>query len=120
MGGLCSRRAIVENVPSGSSSNTNGHYNNDSNVEYMLPSKLDSKSAPSSSGEDVNKERGVSFSFPEINVASQDSQPSGLSPEETTDGIPHLSRVLSNKSRSTKPKQATSTKVSLVLPHPVL
>lgn len=116
MGGICTRRATVENVPSGNSSNTHGHYNNDSDIEYMRPSMVDNKSVPSSSGEDVNKERGES-SFPEISVVSQ---PSGLSPEEITNGIPHLSRALSNKSRSTKPKQTTSTKVSPALIRPII
>ncbi|KAF4358233.1 hypothetical protein G4B88_009185 [Cannabis sativa] len=116
MGGICSRtkRSSIDNVivnddlPGSGSNNAhvNGHSNNGS---YALPMKPESNSAPSSAGHSVDMQLRDPFSFQEVNIV-----PYGIGSDDTNDGIPRLSRVLSHKSRSTKSKQAAVAKVSEV------
>ena len=115
MGGICSRtrrsssigNVNVNNAPSESYPHSNGHLGNGS---YVLPMKADSNSMPSSAGNSMDMQLRDPFSFQEVNVV-----PYGLGSDDTNDGIPRLSRALSNKSRSTKSKQAAVAKVSLNL-----
>ncbi|XP_040998511.1 protein PSK SIMULATOR 1-like isoform X1 [Juglans microcarpa x Juglans regia] len=112
MGGICSRsrRSTVDevNVDNATGVNfphANGHSNNGAGMDFqsrVLPEKINSHD-PSPVGEVVDKQ------LREPNVVSY-----GLHPDDINDGIPHLSRVLSNKSRSIKSKQAAVAKVSEV------
>ncbi|KAE8683396.1 Surfeit locus protein 5 subunit 22 of Mediator complex [Hibiscus syriacus] len=90
MGGLCSRRSTVDNAPSGGFPHVNGHFGqgvDNAGMELREP-----------------------FSFPEISTVPYDMNLDDI----INDGIPRLSRVPSNKSRSTKSKQAAVAKVSEV------
>ncbi|XP_050269192.1 protein PSK SIMULATOR 1 [Quercus robur] len=118
MGGICSRTGrftvndvTVDNAPGRSFPLANGHANDGSGMVFQssaLPVKINSHSTPSLVGE-RDKQLRDPYSYSETNVVSY-----GLSQEEITDGIPRMSRVLSNKSRSTKSKQAAVAKVSEV------
>lgn len=114
MGGICSRtrRSSIDNVnvnsdPTGSYPHANGH---SSNGTYALPMKPDSNSTPSSAGNSMDMQLRDPFTFQEVNVV-----PYELGSDDTNYGIPRLSRVLSNKSKSTTSKQAAVAKVSLNL-----
>uniref|UniRef100_A0A803Q1T0 Uncharacterized protein n=1 Tax=Cannabis sativa TaxID=3483 RepID=A0A803Q1T0_CANSA len=88
--------------PGSNNAHVNGHSNNGS---HALPMKLESNSAPSSAGHSVDMQLHDPFSFQEVNIV-----PYGIGSEDTIDGIPRLSRVLSHKSKSTKSKQAAIAK----------
>lgn len=109
MGGFCSKRSTVDNAASGSSTNTNGYDNIDSNFHQHqsrgLPIKVNGNSNPSSSREDLHNQR---LEEP-LSFLGTNNSAVGLSPED--DGIPRLSRVASQKSRSAKSKQVASAKV---------
>ncbi|KDP34593.1 hypothetical protein JCGZ_11970 [Jatropha curcas] len=107
MGGLCSRSSNVDNAPGGGFPHVNGHYA--SGLVYQSRElKISTNTAPSPVVENVeNKPVREPFSFPEVNVV-----PYGMNPDDIDDGIPRLSRALSNKSRSTKSKQVAVAKVS--------
>lgn len=109
MGGFCSRRSSVDNAPSGSLTNVDGSSSNDSNVHRSggMPKKGNGILIQSSGGEDVNEELQEPFSSSAENPVSHN-----LSSEDLSDGIPRLSRALSQKSRSTRSKQVTVAKVS--------
>ena len=119
MGGFCSRSkgstvdgVTIDITSSGSLRHTNGHSNNESRVIYQshgLPAKLnyDSSSTLPPVDDEVDRQVRESFSFPEMEKVSY-----GSSADDINDGIPHLSRALSHKSRSTKSKQVAVTKVS--------
>ncbi|KAA8538598.1 hypothetical protein F0562_028208 [Nyssa sinensis] len=108
MGGLCSRRSTEDSSTAGSVPHVNGHINYGSGVvcqSRALPAQDIRNSAPSSVGESMDKQLQEPFSFPEANAISY-----GMNPDEINDGIPRLSRALSNKSRSTKSKQVAVAK----------
>lgn len=114
MGGICSRtsRSPVNNATLNDShggfySHTNGHSYTRSRA---LPIKVNINSTPSPVGDGLDKQLQDPFSFPEVNTA-----PYGLCSDDINDGIPHLSRALSHKSRSTKSKQVAVAKVFLNL-----
>ncbi|KAK5832387.1 protein PSK SIMULATOR 1-like [Gossypium arboreum] len=112
MGGLCSRRSTVDNAPSGGFPHVNGHIGQRTGLVFQtreLPAKINAKSNPPPSEDNADKVSGEPFSFPEISTA-----PYWTSADDINDGIPRLSRVLSDKSRSTKSKQVTAAKVSEV------
>ncbi|KAG6432686.1 hypothetical protein SASPL_104270 [Salvia splendens] len=104
MGGLCSRRATDETTLGGALPHVNGRF---TGIVYQ------------SRGLDIREEnilRDVEvtdnqlrepFSFPELS-----SVPHGTNMDDINDGIPRLSRALSDKSRSTRTKQVALTKVS--------
>ncbi|KAJ9146014.1 hypothetical protein P3X46_028334 [Hevea brasiliensis] len=111
MGGLCSRSSSVDNAPSGGFPHVNGHFNASGLVYQSRELKINSNTTPSPVGENVeNKQVREPCSFPEVNVVPA----YGISADDIDDGIPRLSRALSNKSRSTKSKQAAVAKVSEV------
>ncbi|KAF7820045.1 uncharacterized protein G2W53_025500 [Senna tora] len=105
MGSFCSRSkksikggVAVDNDVSESSRHANGHSNNESQVGYQshgLPGKINTNSTLPPVDNDMDKHVRDSFSFPEMEKVSH-----GPSPDDFNDGIPHLSRALSNKSRS--------------------
>lgn len=112
MGGLCSRRSTVDNAPSGGFPHVNGHFGGGSGLVFQtreLPAKINTNSNPPAEDDADNADQALSepFSFPEISTV-----PYGTGPDDINDGIPRLSRVLSNQSRSTKSKQAAVAKVS--------
>ena len=113
MGGLCSRRSTVDNAPSGGFPHVNGHFGRGSGFVFQtreLPAKINTNSTPPAAEDNADiadKELREAFSFPEISTV-----PYGTNPDDTYDGIPRLSRALSNKSRSTKSKQGAVAKVS--------
>ncbi|XP_062022277.1 protein PSK SIMULATOR 1-like isoform X1 [Rosa rugosa] len=107
MGGICSksRRSTVEDVAANVAStvilpNLNGHANNAS-------AGVPPKASPVIDG--MDKHIRDPFMAPETNTMV----PYGLITDDVNDGIPHLSRALSQKSRATKSKQAVA-KVSEV------
>ncbi|CAL2277039.1 unnamed protein product [Prunus armeniaca] len=113
MGGMCSksRRSTVDdvtvnNAPSGSIPPANGHSNNESRG---LPPKVNANSTPSPVSDGMDKKLRDPFMLPETNSMV----PYGLITDDVNEGIPHLSRALSQKNRSTKSKQAVA-KVSEV------
>ncbi|XP_010499976.1 PREDICTED: uncharacterized protein LOC104777419 isoform X1 [Camelina sativa] len=114
MGGLCSRSSSVNNAPGGSFAHVNGHLNNGSEVKHQsgdgrARDKVADPSPLREDNVDDKQHTSESFSFPNLNVVSGESHPQNIE-----DGIPRLSRVLSQKSRSTKSRQAAVAKVSEV------
>lgn len=115
MGGLCSRSSSVNNAPGGSFAHVNGHLNNSNGSEVNFQSSGEGGGEkdvadPSPVRENVdnnNKHTSESLSFPIVSGGSH--------PQNIEDGIPRLSRVLSQKSRSTKSRQAAVAKVKKLL-----
>lgn len=117
MGGICSRSwkatvdgVAVDNALSGSSRHANGHANDEHGMAYQsigLPRSIDNNNSNvlPDDDDDLDKHQRESFSFTGLENVSY-----GLSADDINDGIPHLSRALSHKSKS---KQAT-VKVSEV------
>ncbi|KAJ6291529.1 hypothetical protein OIU76_023579 [Salix suchowensis] len=112
MGGLCSRSSTVDNAPSGGFLQLNGHFSHGSSLVFQTRElKIDSNTNPSLVGEkkvDIKQLREP-FTFPEVNVVQY-----GMDPNDIDDGIPRLSRALSDKSRSTKSTPVAVAKVSEV------
>ncbi|KAG5224687.1 protein PSK SIMULATOR [Salix suchowensis] len=112
MGGLCSRSSTVDNAPSGGFLQLNGHFSHGSGLVFQTRElKIDSNTNPSLAGEkkvDIKQLREP-FTFPEVNVVQY-----GMDPNDIDDGIPRLSRALSDKSRSTKSTPVAVAKVSEV------
>lgn len=110
MGGLCSRNSPVGNSPAGSLLRGNGHvdYGYATCQSGALPEKAQTKLNPPSVGENMDRQLQEPFSFGERIVSSygNDNDRIGLEP-----GEPQLTRALSNKSRSTKPKPAIAGKM---------
>lgn len=113
MGGLCSRRATSENTTGRSIPHVNGHFNYGAGTVYQshrLPPQANNDSMQSPLGESTeNQPSEPVFSFPELNAASH-----GVEMDAINDGIPRLSRALSNKTRPTRSKQVAMAKVSEV------
>ncbi|XP_061944247.1 protein PSK SIMULATOR 1-like [Populus nigra] len=112
MGGLCSRSSTVDNAPSGGFLQLNGHFSHGSGLVFQTRElKIDGNTNPSLVGENNvdNKQLREPFSFPEVDVVQY-----GMNPDDIDDGIPRLSRALSNKSRSTKSTPVAVAKVSEV------
>lgn len=112
MGGICSRRAIIDNVPS-SSYSQNGCSNIGAGLlldSQALSGKGNCDSAPPNDEENTDKQTREPFSFSTVGINANSN---GTYMDSIDDGIPRLSRVLSEKSRSTKSKQVAVAKVSL-------
>lgn len=108
MGGICSRSSSVNNAPGGSFPHVNGHLNNEPeevNFQSGEHGPKDGDLSPVRENVD-DKPPSESFSFPNLN-----NPPGGSHPQNIEDGIPRFSRVLSQKSRSTKSRQAAVAKV---------
>ncbi|XP_028763951.1 uncharacterized protein LOC114722161 isoform X2 [Neltuma alba] len=119
MGGFCttSRKFTIDCValddaPSESSRHADGHSNSESEMAdhcHGVPGKLNSHSTLPPVDDDIEKQVRQSFSYPGQKILE------GPSAEDINAGIPHLSRVSSHKSKSTKSRQvAAVTKVSEV------
>ena len=109
MGGLCSRRSTEDGSTSGSIPHVNGHFSYGSGMVYQsrgLSANVKSNRTPSPIGETTDKQPGEPFSFPELTAFSH-----GMNEDDINDGIPHLSRALSHKTRSAKSKQVAVAKV---------
>lgn len=110
MGGLCSRRATTEGASAGGLSHVNGHLNFGAGMVYQsrgLPTQVNANPTQSRAVESLDKHPNDSpFSFPEIDAISR-----GAEMDDINDGIPRLSRTLSQKSRSTRSKQVAMAKV---------
>ncbi|XP_056164443.1 protein PSK SIMULATOR 1 isoform X3 [Syzygium oleosum] len=107
MGGICSRGSSVDNAPSGSLANVDGSSSTDSNVHRSggMPKKGNDISTPASGGEVGDEELREPFS-----ASAENARSCSLSSEDLSDGIPRLSRALSQKSRSNRSKQVTVAK----------
>lgn len=109
MGGICSRRAIIDNVPS-SSYSQNGCSNIGAGLlldSQALSGKGNCDSAPPNDEENTDKQTREPFSFSTVGINANSN---GTYMDSIDDGIPRLSRVLSEKSRSTKSKQVAVAK----------
>lgn len=114
MGGLCSRRSTSESALHGTIQHVNGHLNYSSGMVYQshgLPMQENTTSTAttitqSTAEETMDKQLNEPFSFPGLNTNSH-----GTDFNDIDDGIPRLSRALSNKSRSTRSKQVAIAKV---------
>ncbi|XP_009608836.1 protein PSK SIMULATOR 1-like isoform X1 [Nicotiana tomentosiformis] len=108
MGGICSRRFAAESTTDCGTPHSNG-----AGIVYpshRLPTQLNSDPMQSPAGENTDNQLSESaLSFPEVNTISR-----GAPMDDIDDGIPRLSRDLSNKSRSTRSKQVAIAKVSEV------
>lgn len=113
MGSICSRSkksieggVAFDSSVSESSRHANGHSNNETQVGYQshgLSGKINSNPTLPPVDDDMDKQVRESFSFPEAGKVSY-----GPSADDFNDGIPHLSRTSSHKSRSTKSKKVRS------------
>lgn len=110
MGGLCSKRATEDGFTTHNFPRVNGHFVYGSRMVHqsrgVAAATTNSNQIPSPVGETLEKQLGEPFSFPELNAISH-----GVNANDIDDGIPRLSRALSNKSRSTRSKQAAVGKV---------
>lgn len=108
MGGICSRRFAAE-----STTDDGIPHSNTAGIVYpshRLPTRLNSDPMESPAGESTDNQLSQSaLSFPKVNTVSR-----GAPMDDIDDGIPRLSRDLSNKSRSTRSKQVAIAKVSEV------
>ncbi|CAL5414423.1 unnamed protein product [Camellia sinensis] len=113
MGGICSRRSTEDVSTGGSFPHVNGHLNYGSGMVYQsrgVAADNNSNSMPSPAGETADKRLGEPYSLAEANMIANGMRPD----DDISDGIPRLSRAMSNKSRSTKSRQAAVAKVSEV------
>ncbi|KAI4389380.1 hypothetical protein MLD38_001612 [Melastoma candidum] len=108
MGGLCSRRSIIENVPSGSLPDSNGHVDDHFEVNSQSV-KAKGGPTPSPLVDEGGKESRGRAPLSDANADVTD-----CSPQDNSDGIPRLSRGFSYKSRSERSKQVAVAKVSEV------
>ncbi|KAH0777758.1 hypothetical protein KY290_009169 [Solanum tuberosum] len=109
MGGLCSRRATADSTTDRGIPHVNGHLDYGAGTVYQsrgLPIQLSSDPMQSPAGESQQLTEPA-LSYPEMNDISL-----GIPMDDVDDGIPILSRVLSNKSRSARSKQVAIAKVS--------
>ncbi|KAG8378382.1 hypothetical protein BUALT_Bualt08G0131700 [Buddleja alternifolia] len=109
MGGLCSRRATEDTALAGAIPHVNGHFSYGPGIVYQSRALDIRENNIPPDVEVTDKQIREPFSFPE---------PSGVPPatvlDDINDGIPRLSRTLSDKYRSTRSKQAAIAKVSEV------
>ncbi|XP_043713349.1 protein PSK SIMULATOR 1 [Telopea speciosissima] len=115
MGGICTRSSTVDNAPSRSPPHANGHLiEHGPRMAYQsreLLLKEDNNFTPSTSGEGVDKQlREFSFPEPTVNPYPYESNQDDI----IDDGIPRLSRAMSQKCRSTKSKAKVSEVGSLL------
>ncbi|GKV32342.1 hypothetical protein SLEP1_g40958 [Rubroshorea leprosula] len=111
MGGLCSRRSTLDGAPVGGFPRVNGHFGHGSALVFRsheLTAKINCHSNPLPAGDNGDRQPREPFSFPETSAVPY------TGPEDINDGIPCLSRAPSQKSSSTKSKQAAVAKVSEV------
>lgn len=109
MGGLCSRRSTDDGALAGTFPHVNGHFSYGSGLVYQsrgFDVRENSSSVEAPSKVSTDKQLREPISFPELNAISH-----ATNIDDINDGIPHLSRALSNKSRSSGSKQVAIAKV---------
>ncbi|XP_022894817.1 uncharacterized protein LOC111409111 [Olea europaea var. sylvestris] len=112
MGGLCLRRSTDDGALAGTFPHVNGHFSYGSGLVYQSSGfdvRENSSSVEAPSKVSTDKQLREPISFPELNAISH-----ATNIDDINDGIPRLSRALSNKSRSTRSKQVAIAKVSEV------
>ncbi|KAL0360127.1 UNVERIFIED_CONTAM: protein PSK SIMULATOR 1 [Sesamum radiatum] len=107
MGGLCSRRSTDDTALAGALPHVNGHFNYGSGIVYQSRGLDIQENNVPTDVEVADKQMREPFSFPELSSVAQ-----GTNLDDINDGIPRLSRALSDKSRSTRSKQVAIAKVS--------
>ncbi|KAL0437994.1 UNVERIFIED_CONTAM: protein PSK SIMULATOR 1 [Sesamum latifolium] len=109
MGGLCSRRSTDDTALAGALPHVNGHFNYGPGIVYQSRGLDIQENNVPTDVEVADKQLREPFSFPELSSVAQ-----GTNLDDINDGIPRLSRALSDKSRSTRSKQVAIAKVSEV------
>ncbi|KAL9173357.1 hypothetical protein ABFS82_03G108600 [Erythranthe guttata] len=110
MGGLCSRRSTDDSALAGALPGVNGHFTYGPGLVYQ-PRGLNTREENIPATEATSdKHPREPFSFPELTSVSYGTN----SDIDINDGIPRLSRALSDKSRSARSKQVAIAKVSEV------
>ncbi|XP_057793462.1 protein PSK SIMULATOR 1-like [Salvia miltiorrhiza] len=107
MGGLCSRRSTDETTLGGALPHVNGRFSYGPGIVYQSRGLDIREENIRRDVEVTDKQLREPFSFPELSSVSH-----GTNIDDINDGIPRLSRALSDKSRSTRTKQVALTKVS--------
>ncbi|KAI3460639.1 hypothetical protein Pfo_017302 [Paulownia fortunei] len=108
MGGLCSRRSTDDGTLVGALPHISGHFSYGPGIVYQSRGLDIRENNIPADLEVTDKQLREPFSFPEL------SAPHGTDLDDISDGIPHLSRALSNTSRPTRSKQLAIAKVSEV------
>ncbi|KAL6492834.1 DNAJ domain protein [Orobanche gracilis] len=109
MGGLCSRRSTEDTALSGALQQVNGRLSYGSGIIYQSRG-LDIREESSPADVELNEtELRAPLSFTGLNSISH-----GMNLADMNDGVPRLSRALSDKSRPARSKQVAITKVSEV------
>lgn len=106
MGGLCSRRSTDETTLGGALPHVNGRFTYGPGIVYQSRGLDIREENIPRDVEVMDKQVREPFSFPELSSVSH-----GTNMDDFNDGIPRLSRALSDKSRSTRTKQVALTKV---------
>ncbi|XP_077239114.1 protein PSK SIMULATOR 1-like [Tasmannia lanceolata] len=107
MGGLCSRRSTVDDLPGGSVLHTNGHINHEYRTYHShgVSSKTQNMTPPSIMG-NMDKQLGESLSFSErAGTVDRNNNRNDIDLIE-----PRLSRALSHKSLSIRSRPAAAAK----------
>ncbi|KAL0314214.1 UNVERIFIED_CONTAM: protein PSK SIMULATOR 1 [Sesamum angustifolium] len=107
MGGLCSRRSTDDTALAGALPHVNGHFSYGPGIVYQSRGLDIQENNVPTDVEVADKQLREPFSFPELSSVAQ-----GTNFDDINDGIPRLSRALSDKSRSTRSKQVAIAKVS--------
>lgn len=109
MGGICSRRSTEDHPSVGGFPNVNARFSYGSGMVYQsrgMPVQENNNADPSPVSESTNKQLRDPFSFPDVHAIHL-----GMNGDDIDDGIPRLSRALSNRSRTTMSKQIAVAKV---------
>ncbi|KAK6116618.1 hypothetical protein DH2020_049617 [Rehmannia glutinosa] len=109
MGGLCSRRSTDDAALAGALPHVNGHLSYGSGIIYQSRGLDIREDNIPADVEVTDRQPREPFSFPELSSVSHETNL-----DDINDGIPRLSRALSDKSRSTRSKQVAIAKVSEV------
>lgn len=109
MGGICSRRSTEDHPSVGGFPNVNARFSYGSGMVYQsrgLPVQANNNMDPSPVSESTNKQLTEPLSFPDVHAIHFE-----MNGDDIDDGIPRLSRALSNRSRTTMSKQIAVAKV---------
>lgn len=106
MGGLCSRRSTDDAALAAAIPHVNGHFNYGRGIVCQSRGLDIREDSIVTDVEITDKPPREQFSFPELSPA-----PHATHNDDIHDGIPRLSRALSDKYRSTRSKQVAIAKV---------
>ncbi|KAL8133253.1 protein PSK SIMULATOR 1 [Apium graveolens] len=112
MGGICSRRSTEDHPSVGGFPNVNARFSYGSGMVYQsrgVPVQENKTMDPSPVSESTDNQSREPFSFPDVHAIHFE-----MNGNDIDDGIPRLSRALSNRSRTTMSKQIAVAKVSEV------